>query len=167
MSLPAIVHNYGLLSSTCDRVLANLSICLYGAAGRVRIKYREDSATFPGRIRIAMSTAGIHTAAELARRMKVNRQTVHRWINGEGIKLTPEMLFSLSDALKANPRWLIFGAPHSPVMPKELSPEDAEVIEVYKSIPHPTKDTWLSNGRDLIRILTPASAGNPFPTRRK
>lgn len=69
----------------------------------------RDSKSLPGRIRIGMALAGIRNGSELARRMKVNRQTVHRWLDGQGDKLTPEMLFKLGDALNVNVRWLALG----------------------------------------------------------
>lgn len=128
---------------------------------------RGEDATLAGRIRIGMAQAGLVTPSQLARKMKVNRQTVHRWVAGEGDKLTPEMLFKLADALLVNPRWLAMGAPHSPVPPHIPSVNEAEVLEVYGRLPEAAKDTWISNGRDLVRILTPVSSGNPFSTRRK
>ena len=132
---------------------------------------RRDEATLAGRIKIGMASAGISGSADLGRRMKVNRQTVHRWINGEGDKLTPEMLFKLADALKVNPRWLALGPPHSPVPPHIPSPDQAEVLQIHQALDQlergDAKDTWLSSGRDLVRILTPASPNNPFPPKRK
>lgn len=99
--------------------------------------------------------------------MKVNRQTVHRWIAGEGDKLTPDMLFRLADALEVNPQWLALGAPHSPVKPHIPSVEQAELIALYESLPAAARDTWVSSGRDLIKLLTPTSANNPFATSRR
>lgn len=128
---------------------------------------KTEEATLAGRIQLAMAAVGIDSPAKLAKKMKVNRQTVHRWINGEGEKLTPEMLFKLSDALSVNPRWMAFGAPHSPVTPSTPTVDEAEVLDVYRRLPPAAQDTWLSTGRDLIKILTPASQGNPFPVRSK
>lgn len=132
----------------------------------MRDRSRED-ATLAGRIRIGMAGAGISSPAELARRMKVNRQTVHRWIAGEGDKLTPDMLFRLADALEVNPRWLAMGAPHSPVKPHIPSVEEAELISLFVSLPSAARESWMSSGRDLIKLLTPASTGNPFAKTRR
>lgn len=130
------------------------------------VSKRED-ATLAGRIRIGMASAGISSPAELARRMKVNRQTVHRWIAGEGDKLTPEMLFRLADALEVNPQWLALGAPHSPVKPHIPSVEESELIALYEKLPAAAKESWVSSGRDLIKLLTPSSKTDPFATSRK
>lgn len=154
------------LSSPIDPRGRNLSSSRYMGAGRMAGDKKEE-ATLAGRIKLAMATAGIDTPAKLAKKMKVNRQTVHRWISGEGDKLTPEMLFRLADALTVNPRWLALGPPHSPVPPSIPTVDEAEVLDVHRRLPDAAKDTWLSSGRDLVKILTPASPGNPFPVRKK
>lgn len=153
------------LSSTNYEPPFRLSIAVYEGDGTMLKKGEE--ATLAGRIKLGMAQAGIDTPSQLAKKMKINRQTVHRWVHGEGEKLTPEMLFKLADALSVNPRWLAMGAPHSPVQPHIPSVNEAEVLEVYARLPEAAKDTWISNGRDLVKILTPASSGNPFSSRRK
>ena len=133
----------------------------------VKSKSRQGGdATLAGRIRIGMVQAGIRTPAELARRMRVNRQTVHRWINSEGDKPTPEMLFKLSDALGVNARWLAMGPPHSPVKPHIPSVEEGELLVLFRNLPQAAKDSWVSSGRDLMKLLTPSSAANPFIPHR-
>jgi transcriptional regulator with XRE-family HTH domain len=155
------------LSSPCDLECTSLSIRRYKQADGVYGDGKREEATLAGRIKLAMASAGISTTAQLAKKMNVNRQTVHRWISGEGDKLTPEMLFKLSDALAVNARWLALGSPNSPIKPTSPTVEQAEVLDVHRRLPAAAKDTWLSHGRDLIKILSPASAGNPFPVRSK
>lgn len=130
----------------------------------------KEDATLSGRIKIGMANAGIHTPAELARRAKLHRQMVHKYLNGENEKLTPEKLFKLADALKVNPRWLAFGPPESPVPPSSLDPEASELVQIKQTLDQaPSKeardarDNWLSQGRNLVNILTPKSPANPFP----
>lgn len=113
-----------------------------------------------------MAQSGIKTVAELARRMKLNRQTVHRWVAGEGDP-TPELLFKLSDVLQCNARWLALGHPESPVKPMTPTPEQAEVLDIFTRLPPAAQETWMTNGRDLLRLLTPASVNNPFAPIRK
>lgn len=102
--------------------------------------------------------------------MKVNRQTVHRWVSGEGDKLTPEMLFSLSDALNVNARWLALGAPNSPVKPRSLDPESEEVVQIKRELTKHNPEAheqWVSQGRMLVKLLTPRSVSNPSQSRTK
>lgn len=119
-----------------------------------------------------MVTAGIRTPAELARRAKLHRQMVHKYLTGENEKLTPEKLFRLADALKVNPRWLAFGPPESPVPPTTLDPEAAEIVQIKATLDASpsrealdARDNWVTAGRNLVRILTPTSPANPFPSK--
>lgn len=129
----------------------------------------EDDGTLAGRIRIAMVSAGIPTPADLARKAKLHRQAVHKYLNGENEKLTPEKLYKLADALKVNPRWLAFGPPESPVPPRTIDPAAAELIQIRETLEKAESrdakvaaDNWVTAGRDLVRILTPTSSANPF-----
>lgn len=130
------------------------------------LKRREDT-TLAGRIKIGMAQAGIHSIAELARRMKLNRQTVHRWVDGQGDKLTPEHLFKLSDALQVSARWLALGPPESPVSPRHIDTEADELLQIRDALPQDARDQWLSSGRGLVKILAPTSRANPFTVKTK
>lgn len=114
-----------------------------------------------------MAAAGIDTPTDLARRMKVNRQTVHTWVRGKRAKLTPEMLFKLADALNVNAKWLALGPPNMPSKPKHLAPDDNELIEIARALDDATRDQWLSSGRTMVRLTARASTANPFPARHK
>jgi transcriptional regulator with XRE-family HTH domain len=117
-----------------------------------------------------MTNAGLKNQSELARRLKVHRQTVNKWLKGDVDDLTPEMLFKLADALGVNPRWLYSGPPESPVKPRALDPEQEELIhikETLESANATAADQWLSNGRSLVQIVAPASRNNPFPVKPK
>ena len=124
-------------------------------------------ATLKDRIAAAMAAAGIRSPAELARRMGIQRQTVYRWTNGEGDKLTPEMLYKLADALNANARWLAEGPPWSPVRPRHLTPEQNMVLEIHAQLSPELREDWIKQGNTLVRLSSPASVANPFPTRRR
>lgn len=130
-------------------------------------KQDEGDVTLAGRIKIAMAAAGIDTPAKLAKKMGVNRQTVYRWVDGEGDKLTPDMLFRLSDALNVNARWLAFGPPLSPAKPTMLDHDTQELIQLRDALPQEGRDQWISQGRALVKLLSPQSAANPFPAKTK
>lgn len=112
-----------------------------------------------------MAQAGIHSVAELARRMKVNRQTVHYWVSGQGDKLTPDLLFKLSDVLNVNARWLALGPPNSPVKPISPDPSRMELVQIFAALPQEAREQWVSNGRSLVKILSPKSKANPYPVK--
>lgn len=119
--------------------------------------------TLSGRIRIGMAARGITSEAELARRLKMHRQTVNKWISGEVEYLEPEYLFRLADALDCNPRWLALkeGEPQKPV---ELDLEKMKVIQLYSALSkHPqVRDLWVKHGQDLLQTSTGPSVAQPF-----
>lgn len=116
-----------------------------------------------------MAAAGLRSPAELARKMGVNRQTVYRWTEGHGSKLTPEMLFKLSDTLDVSARWLVIGPPENPTRPRRLDPETAELIQIRDALRDKPEavDQWVSQGRSLVKLLTQKSVANPFPEKVK
>lgn len=139
-----------------------------------RVSDAGEEATLAGRIKLGMTNAGITTPAELARKAKLHRQAVHKYLNGENEKLTPEKLYRLADALKVNPRWLAFGPPESPVPPQAIDPAAAELIQIKETLDkaesreaRQAADNWVTAGRDLVRILTPSSPANPFSKSKK
>lgn len=116
-----------------------------------------------------MVNAGIHTPADLARRASLHRQAISKYLNGENDKLTPKKLYALAKALNVNAEWLAFGPPHSPVPPTVIDTAAAELIQIRDQLEkagtsdaRAAMDNWVTTGRDLVRILTPKSAGNPF-----
>lgn len=114
-----------------------------------------------------MAAVGIATPSELARRMKVNRQTVHLWLTGQRAKLTPEMLYRLVDVLNVSARWLAFGPPYSPVRPVQMDPTRHELISIFEALDDQAKEQWLSSGRTMVRLTAKASINNPFPVKVK
>ena len=127
----------------------------------------EDQKTVKDRILSAMRSANIQSPAELARRMGVPRQTVYRWTNGEGEKITPEMLYKLADVLNTNARWIAEGPPWSPVRPRHLTPDQQMVLEIYAQLSPELRDDWVKQGNTLVRLSSPQSVANPFPARRR
>lgn len=151
---------------TLDNLCAHVNTLLHVAVYADSVTQQRDN-TLKDRIAAAMAAVGIRSPAELARKMQVPRQTVYRWTNGEGDKLTPEMLYKLADALNANARWLAEGPPWSPVRPRHLTPEQQLVLEIYAQLSPDLREDWVKQGNTLVRLTSPQSAANPFPTRRR
>lgn len=118
------------------------------------------------RINLGMPHGGVTSQSDLARKMKVNRQTVNRWFTGEGTKPEPETLVRLADALKVSIRWLARGEGEM-AQESRLSSQESEVLALWKALPQAAKEHWLSQGRDLSTLLSPNGANNPFSARRK
>jgi len=112
-----------------------------------------------------MAGAGIAKPVELARRLRVPRQTVSSWMTGEREALTPAMLFKLADVLNVNPRWLALGPPHSPVAMRSISPQDEELLQIKDALEGDVRDQWISSGRTMVRLTARRSAANPFPIK--
>ncbi len=128
----------------------------------IKIKAKgEDDMTLAGRIRIGMAAKGIKSPAELAGKMKLRRQTIHKWMSGQVEKLEPEYLFRLSDVLEMSARWLALkeGAPSKP---KEVSMEYERVLDLYDALPDKVRDSWIQSGDALLTAAGEESRAQPF-----
>jgi transcriptional regulator with XRE-family HTH domain len=135
------------------------------ATVRVESHNRKEDATLAGRIKLAMAAKGMRTPTELAARMKIHRQTAHKWINGASDKLTPEMLFNLSDALGVNARWLAMGPPNSPIKPTSPDPDTQELIQIRDALQQAKSgaaDKWIRDGRELLSLVGQKTTASPF-----
>lgn len=114
-----------------------------------------------GRIKIGMATQGIASEAELARRLKINRQTVHKWLSGEVKTIDPETLFRLAAVLELDPQWLATkeGAPQKP---ERVTLEHKRLIELYNALPAHMRRAWLKSGDALLAETGETSAAQPF-----
>ncbi len=63
-----------------------------------------DLALFAERLKAALKAAGGMSPSELARRLKVNRATVSRWLGGGRTDF--ETIEAIATELKCAPRWL-------------------------------------------------------------
>jgi transcriptional regulator with XRE-family HTH domain len=124
----------------------------------------EDDMTMQGRIRMQMAANGIHSDAELARKLKLRRQTVHKWMNGDSKNLTPENIFRLSDVLKCSARWLMLGPPVRPDKPLTLDEQKAEVVHLYDAFGknREVRKSWIDAGKALVRESTDPSPVEPL-----
>lgn len=105
--------------------------------------------------------------ADLARKLKIDRQLVNKWVHGQVGRLTPKNLFALADVLNVDARWLAFGPPESPLKGRRLTIEDNEILEIAAALKPKTRDAWVSSGREWVRLTAEASVSNPFVARRK
>ncbi len=126
---------------------------------------KGEQATLKGRIKIGMAAKGIKRPIDLAKRMRLPRQTIHSWLNGARTELTPALLFHLADTLGVNPRWLALGPPNSPVPPRALEPDDEEMMQIKKTLDAEAREHWISAGRQMVRLTAKRSIANPFPAK--
>lgn len=111
-----------------------------------------------------MAAKGIKTPTELARRLKLNRQTVHKWVNGDVDALEVDLLFRLAEVLDMNPRWLATreGGPQAP---RPLSMEDQRVLDLYRSLKPGVRNSWVQSGDALLSASGEPSVAQPFKHR--
>jgi transcriptional regulator with XRE-family HTH domain len=134
-------------------------------------KRTKEEDTLQGRMRLAMAQQGLRGASDLARKMGVGRQTVHRWLTGKGVHPEPLMLFTMADVLKVNARWLALGEPNSPVKPAFIDPDEAELLHLRKTLVRAGRqrqlEDWVSQGRNLAEAFAEVNEGNPYPRSPK
>lgn len=99
----------------------------------------------------AMAAAGIRTPAELARRLSLPRQTIHRWLSDGIENINYRNLLNLSDALNVNARWLIFGEV-GPIKQPFEHPHESEATAIARELGNEARDQWLSLGRILVKL---------------
>jgi transcriptional regulator with XRE-family HTH domain len=121
-------------------------------------------ATQRDRIRDAMIARGIAGAGELARRLNLPRQTVHRWLRGSIKNMTYENLFRLADHLNVSARWLAVGdVDPSKYMVKDE--QEVEMMAIIREMSVHTRAQWLAIGRSLLAVQGDGRGTkvNPFP----
>lgn len=123
----------------------------------------KPKSTQHDRIRDAMIAAGIAGPGELARRLRLPRQTVHRWLAGNIKNLTYDNLFRLADLLNVSARWLAIGD----VDPSKYLVKDEQEVEmmaVIREMSAHTRAQWLAIGRSLLGLQAGAQGTpvNPY-----
>lgn len=118
--------------------------------------------TLAARLKMAMRAAGFRNASELARKMGIPRATISSWLTGTRSELTPAYLFLLADTLDCNARWIALGFPASPVRLSQLDPEEKAILELFRALPEQARDSWATQGHDLLRLLSSPSRTPPF-----
>jgi transcriptional regulator with XRE-family HTH domain len=125
-----------------------------------------DSMSLAGRIKIGMAMQGIDSVSELARRVKLNRQTVHKWWSGEVDTIDLENLFRLADVLEVDPRWL--GTKEGDPQPQQrVTPELRQLIATYQAMDDRDRRVWQRNGTAMLEESGKTSSAQPFKPKSK
>ena len=103
------------------------------------------------RINDAMAVARIRTPSELARRMGLPRQTIHRWLSDGVANINYRNLLKLSDVLNVNARWIMFGEVGRIKVPYS-NPHESEAAGLARELPKDLRDQWLAFGRGLLEV---------------
>lgn len=122
--------------------------------------------TLGGRIKIGMAAKGIDGPSDLARRVKLRRQTVTKWVNDEVAFLEPKYLFLLAEALELNPRWLATRE-GDPQQARTISPDFQRVLDLYSALKPGVRDSWLKSGDALLTATGELSTAQPFKVRER
>jgi transcriptional regulator with XRE-family HTH domain len=127
----------------------------------------ENATTLAKRVYAAMRHAGITEQKDLAKAIGVSKQAVQKWLSGKSDYIRPEHLFKIADVTKINARWIALGE-GAPVRPTYLTPEESELVEIYRALalsrdPDAVqrRDMWIRLGRLEMKALAPASPANP------
>lgn len=86
---------------------------------------------FAERFRLAMQQAGVGDS-ELADMSGCTRQSIHKYKNGSSKQIEAMALFSLADALKVSPRWLL--KDEGPMRPQNAAQPAAQAIREMRAI---------------------------------
>lgn len=99
--------------------------------------------------------AGCHakceTKADLARKLGVRRQQVHKWLHRDQ-DVTSQVALKMSKILRVNHIWLISGAGDmiDPSAPSEIQ---ALLMEIHDSLPSGWREEWIEHGRRIAERL--------------
>ena len=117
------------------------------------------------RIRSVMQTARIGNASELARRLGLPRQTVHRWLTDGIANITYKNLLKLADTLNVNARWIVFGEV-GPLKPPIKQRHEADAAGTARVLKGDLRRQWLLFGRSLLELQTKRDAVTKSPQRQ-
>lgn len=122
-----------------------------------------------GRIKIGMMMQGISSPAELASRLHLNRQTVHKWLSGEVSAIEPEHLFKLAELLEVDPKWLATQK-GDPQPPERVTPELRQLIATYNALGERDQRLLQKHGTSMLEETGKTSPAQPFkqqPTEKQ
>lgn len=101
------------------------------------------------RIYAGMAASGITSAADLARRIKVSRQTVSRWLTQPDAMPSAAEAFRLADTLHMSARWLVTGDGHA--TPREqIAPNERRLLCRYRKLDERRRTILLHAAADLL-----------------
>lgn len=111
---------------------------------------QRDRLTLMGqRIHLGMSTAGIASESELARRIQVSRQTVRRLLYDPVVRVDAVTLFRLSDTVRLSARWIVHGY-GSPTVRAPLDPSTKRLVELHDKLSPKAQSILLHAATDLV-----------------
>lgn len=128
---------------------------------------QADDMTLSGRIKMGMAAQGIGSPAELARRLSVDRQRVHKWLNDEVQNMDHASLFKLADVLGCSAKWLALreGPPQPPVA---LDLERTKAIQVFDVLEKAKMhEAWIRTGEAMISSQERSSVAYPFKPKAR
>ena len=146
-----------------DRCQRSVTVALLPSRGMPK----RAEGSFQSRLLEAATHAGLpYDPTPIAKRCKVNRQTIHRLIKGGLPK--PDLLYKIADSLKVDARWLATGKGELIPSTNHVAPEERNLLEqVYRRLEPEHREEWIRQGYKLVEFLTPAGPHNPFSPRRK
>ena len=112
---------------------------------------RSRDETPVDRMKAAMKAAGIRNPTELARRVGLPRQTIHRWFSDGIDNINYRNLLNVSDALNVNARWLMFGEV-GPLKQPFDNPRETEASAIARDLAPKPLEAWLTLGRTLLEM---------------
>lgn len=129
----------------------------------LRKNTRMARETFVTRLADAMTKEGLKGPVQLGKRLRVNKQTASKWINGQTPKLGASELFVIADGLKVSARWLWTG--DGPILPRsDIGVEEEHCLAIFKAMNQEDRQEWLRLGQRLAdRPGQPATPANPYP----
>lgn len=103
------------------------------------------------RIHDGMIQSGIGSVRELARKVDVPVQTLHRWMHEELRSVDAAILLRISDVVGLSAAWLLHGDV-SPTKPVRVTPTESQLIEQFRALCPASKTIVLHCISDLIKI---------------
>lgn len=115
------------------------------------------------RVRAARLSAGF-SQSELARRIHVRPSAINHIESGRNTTVKAETLTRIAKACTVSVYWLDEGVGH--MTPEaRVTPEEAEVLSIFRGLNDGNRDTWLLVGHSLLdKQPRRPSSNNPFPT---
>lgn len=103
------------------------------------------------RIHLGMTTVGISSEAELARRILVSRQTVRRLLYDPVVRVDAVTLFRLADTVKLSARWILhgYGAPTARV---PLGPSALRLVELHEGLSPEAQTILMHAATNLLDV---------------
>ena len=113
------------------------------------------------RIKAARDAAGL-SQSEVARRLGLRPSAVNHMESGRTKSLKAETILTLAQCLSVSAYWLETGH-GSPSPDNRLTPDESEVIALYRSMNEGNRGAWIKVGQTLAAAQTnKPSVNNPF-----